>query len=95
MDDFSDLRISYIPKLFERTEERRQRLMKNYYFLCECPKCLDVIGDQTKSSIKCPGKNWVYAKFSSENLNMAFLFFFLLYLDICVNVSLDFDEIHN
>ena len=57
VDDFSDLRISYIPKLFERTEERRQRLMKNYYFLCECPKCLDVIGDQTKSSIKCPGKN--------------------------------------
>ena len=56
VDDFSDLRISYIPKLFERTEERRQRLMKNYYFLCECPKCLDVIGDQVKSSIKCPGK---------------------------------------
>ena len=51
--NFSDLRISYLLKLYETTEIRRKSLLKDYYFFCECNQCLDVISDQIKSSLKC------------------------------------------
>ena len=55
VEDFSQLKISYISKLFERTSERRQRLKNCYYFLCECETCLDIEADQMKTSTKCSG----------------------------------------
>ena len=39
--------------LHNRTEVRRRYLKDHYYFVCECSKCLDVTGDQLKSSLKC------------------------------------------
>ena len=51
--NFNDLRFSYLPKLYERTIERRIRLMKSYYFLCDCPNCQDSNSDKMKSSLKC------------------------------------------
>ena len=50
---FNDLRFSYLPKLYERTMERRIRLMKSYYFLCDCSNCQDSNSDKMKSSLKC------------------------------------------
>ena len=36
------------------TEERRQHLLKRWYFHCNCKKCLDVESDTLKSSVLCP-----------------------------------------
>ena len=53
VEDFSDLRISYLLKLYENTSRRRQKLLKEYYFLCQCSRCLDFESDQLKSSVLC------------------------------------------
>ena len=54
VDDFNDLSISYIPNLSVSTKKRRQDLLNEYYFHCECSKCQDVDSDIKKSSIICP-----------------------------------------
>ena len=53
---FSDIRITYRPKLYETTKDRREDLMKSYYFTCHCHKCQDVEADYLKSSIICKCK---------------------------------------
>ena len=53
VEDFSSLRVSYISKLYERTKERRHFLMIDYYFFCECSRCLEIDEDQEKTSVKC------------------------------------------
>ena len=53
VENFSDLRISYIPNLYENTERRRDLLMEDYYFLCDCSRCQDAVTDQWKSSLRC------------------------------------------
>ena len=53
VDDFSQLRISYLPNLFEKTESRRQKLMQDYFFLCQCSRCQDQSSDLMKSSLNC------------------------------------------
>ncbi len=52
---FSDVRISYT-NLLESTEARRKNLMEQYYFHCECEKCVSpdsLRDDQEKSSLVC------------------------------------------
>ena len=56
MENFSDIRISYRPKLYETTKERREDLMKSYHFTCHCHKCQDVQADHLKSSVICKCK---------------------------------------
>ena len=53
VDDFSQLRISYLPNLFEKTESRREKLMQDYFFLCQCSRCQDQSSDLMKSSLNC------------------------------------------
>ena len=53
VENFSDLRISYLGQLNENTEKRRELLMNSKFFHCECRKCLDVPRDQLKSSLIC------------------------------------------
>ena len=53
VDKFSDLRISYIPNLYENSERRRELLMEDYFFICQCSRCQDEVSDQWKSSFKC------------------------------------------
>ena len=53
VEHFNDLRFSYLPKLYERTMERKIRLVKSYYFICDCSTCQDSNSDQMKSSLKC------------------------------------------
>ena len=38
IENISDLRISYIPNLYESTERRRDLLMEDYYFECQCSR---------------------------------------------------------
>ena len=38
IENISDLRISYIPNLYESTERRKELLMEDYYFLCQCSR---------------------------------------------------------
>ena len=57
VENFADLRISYIPNLSDRTKQRRKELMDKYFFLCDCMKCQDPISDSMKSSILCPSCN--------------------------------------
>ena len=40
--------------LTKTTEQRRQHLLENWYFHCNCKKCLDVESDTLKSSVLCP-----------------------------------------
>ena len=54
VSDFSDLRISYLKNLTETTQQRQEKLLQNYHFLCDCSTCKDEIKDQTKSSLLCP-----------------------------------------
>ena len=54
VNDFSELRHSYLKKLTASTQKRRDKLMQDHYFLCQCPKCQDVVADQMKSSLVCP-----------------------------------------
>lgn len=51
INDFADCRITYISYLARSTRERRQDLLKNYYFYCDCSKCQDIEADALKSSI--------------------------------------------
>ena len=53
VEKFSDLRISYLLKLFDTTEKRRRNLQRHYYFFCQCSRCQDVESDRCKSSLKC------------------------------------------
>ena len=53
MDSFPEMRISYFSNIWETTQNRREYLQNNYYFLCECPKCFDEKSDEHKSSLKC------------------------------------------
>ena len=60
VESFDDLRQSYLTifHLTASTKKRREKLMKDHYFFCECSKCKDVPADQMKSSlicIKCKG----------------------------------------
>ena len=53
IEHFSDLRISYMGDLHKCTQDRRTKLEKNYYFLCDCSVCLDEDIDKLKSSLIC------------------------------------------
>ena len=57
VNNFSDLRICYLPDLTATTKIRRQKLLEKYYFFCECSNCQDNIKDQVKSSLLCPNCN--------------------------------------
>ena len=50
--DFSQIYISYID-VMETTQRRQSHLMKNYYFLCQCPRCLNTEFEKSFSCIKC------------------------------------------
>ena len=50
---FDDVKISYVPRLYERTSERQELLNSMYYFLCNCSLCQDRDSDKCKSSINC------------------------------------------
>ena len=51
--DFDDVRISYIPRLYERTFQRQELLNSMYYFSCNCSFCQDTDSENCKSSTKC------------------------------------------
>ena len=57
INSFKDLRITYIPKLHESTSRRREILMKDYYFFCQCLKCQNMDLDAKKNSLLCPTCN--------------------------------------
>ena len=57
VNNFSELRLSYLQDLTATTKIRRQKLLEKYYFLCECSNCQDNIKDQMKSSLLCPNCN--------------------------------------
>ena len=40
-------------KRFTCTERRRDLLMEDYYFECQCSRCLDEISDHWKTSLLC------------------------------------------
>ena len=50
--DFSKIFISYID-VMETTKRRQDHLLKNYYFLCQCPRCLDIEFERDFSCIRC------------------------------------------
>ena len=54
VNNFSDLRQSYLQNLTATTKKRREKLLQDHYFFCECSNCVDVIKDRTKSSLRCP-----------------------------------------
>ena len=66
IENISDLRISYIPNLYESTERRRDLLMEDYYFECQCSRCLDEISDHWKTSLLCSKCLKGRVKISSE-----------------------------
>ena len=53
IEDFSDVRVSYISILSEKTEVRRTQLSSHYFFLCECKNCSNGSQDILKSSLNC------------------------------------------
>ena len=57
VNNFSDLRHSYLQNLTATTKIRREKLLEDHYFLCQCSNCQDVIKDQMKSSLLCPNCN--------------------------------------
>ena len=57
VNDFSDLRQSYLQNLAATTKKRREKLLQDHYFFCECSNCQDIIKDHTKSSLLCPNCN--------------------------------------
>ena len=57
VNDFSELRHSYLQNLTASTKIRREKLLQDHYFLCECSNCQDVTKDQMKSSLLCPNCN--------------------------------------
>ncbi|KAF4520169.1 hypothetical protein B566_EDAN008987 [Ephemera danica] len=51
--DWTKVRISYI-ELLASTEERRRELLKSYFFLCDCARCCDTVGEaRTLKSMLC------------------------------------------
>ena len=54
VNSFEDLRITYIPKLYESTSRRREILTRDYYFFCQCLKCQNMDLDAKKNSLLCP-----------------------------------------
>ena len=54
VNNFSDLRQSYLQNLTATTKKRREKLLQDHYFFCECSNCVDIIKDHTKSSLRCP-----------------------------------------
>lgn len=50
--DFSQIYISYID-IMEHTKRRQDHLMKNYYFLCQCQRCLNREFERSLSCIQC------------------------------------------
>ena len=59
--DFSQIFISYID-VMETTNRRQSHLLKNYYFLCQCPRCLNMEFEKSFSCIQCSlcGKREVF-----------------------------------
>ena len=53
IDKFEDIRVSYLPTLFDKTQQRREILSKHYYFHCDCDNCQNELADSRKSSLKC------------------------------------------
>ena len=53
VEDFSKIRHSYLKILTANTKKRREKLLQDHYFLCECPKCLNTDSDILKNSTKC------------------------------------------
>ena len=53
VEHYSEIRITYLPNLYESTNQRREQLLKLYYFLCQCSTCLDFASNSMKSSMKC------------------------------------------
>ena len=53
VNDFFNLRITYIQTLSDTTQNRRRALKEDYYFDCQCQKCQNVQDDQAKSSFIC------------------------------------------
>ncbi|KAK2167317.1 hypothetical protein NP493_1279g00016 [Ridgeia piscesae] len=48
--------ISYIDQLLPRCE-RQEQLVKQYYFMCDCPVCRDDHQEGMMMAIKCPAEN--------------------------------------
>ena len=58
VEHFENLRSTYIPRLFETTEQRRKHLFKSHYFHCCCENCQNEESDRfKKSSMSCPKCN--------------------------------------
>ena len=53
VNDFSDIRHSYLKNLSASTKKRQEKLLQDHYFLCECTRCLDTKSDNLKNSMKC------------------------------------------
>ena len=51
--DFSDIRHSYLKNLTASTRKRREKLLQDHYFFCECTGCMDTNSDNLKNSLKC------------------------------------------
>ena len=49
VEDFSHIRQSYLNNLSLSTlstKKRREKLMEDHYFLCECTRCMDTKSDK-------------------------------------------------
>ena len=57
VNDFSDIRHSYLKNLSASTKKRQEKLLQDHYFLCECTRCLDTKSDNLKNSMKCTNCN--------------------------------------
>ena len=57
VNDFSDIRHSYLKNLSASTKKRQEKLLQDHYFLCECTRCLDTKSDELKNSLKCGSAN--------------------------------------
>lgn len=50
--DFSQVYITYVD-LMDHSAHRQQHLLKSYYFLCQCSRCLDPKFEEDMFSVKC------------------------------------------
>lgn len=53
--DFTKIFISYIDAM-NTTEDRKAELQANYYFMCECPRCLDLGESVDMNLAACPNQ---------------------------------------
>ena len=51
--NFSALRVTYLPKLYENTRKRQEILLRDYFFSCNCEVCQDEDSNQLKFSLIC------------------------------------------